>query len=80
LGHRHGRVQAERLQSPRDFEQLLGVVAGALAGREHGIVAGQLALDAEAVHGVPNERMEPVQDASEASDQLENNVVPLDVR
>jgi hypothetical protein len=81
LGHRqgHGRHPLVAHRGD-DFEQVLGVVASASPQHEGEIVAGPLALGAQAARGRPHQRMEPVEGAGNAAHHVADQVAPLDVR
>ena len=57
-----------------------GVVGGVDAARQHGIVAGVLALLAQARAGDPDERVEPVDGAQQLAGHLRGPVAAADVR
>ena len=57
-----------------DVEEVVGVDARAGAQLEHGVVAGPLALVAEALDGDPHQRVEPVQHQGEVGDPLGQRV------
>ncbi len=57
-----------------------GVDGRRRAGTQHLVVAGPLALFAQSCRGQPDERMEPVDGARDARDQLNEEIVALHVR
>ena len=79
--HRHGGGcgPLHRLRSG-DVEQVGGVVRWPRAQRQHLVVAGALAFDAQPLRGDPDERIEPVDGARHLRDRLDRAIPPLDVR
>jgi len=71
-GHRPGgeRRAAGVLQRAGDVEQVVGVLRRALAGGEHHVVAGALALGPHPPHGHPDERVEPEGGGRELRDHV----------
>ena len=63
-----------------DLNQVIGIVCGRRSEIQHVIVACALALDPNAVRGVPNHRIEPIDAANELAQNLPERIVPFDVR
>ena len=81
-GTRHADRERGRAVAPqriRDVEQVPGVLASLGAGGNHAIVAGELALDAQAARRPPGERMEPVDGAGDPGERLRQAVAAADV-
>ena len=72
--HGHGRPPESRLHGARYAEQVAGVVGGACAGSKNQVVGGALALTQELAPGDPGQRIPPVQDQRQASQQLRGGV------
>ena len=78
--HRHrGHGAAGGAVGPHDVEQVIGIGAGPGAELDHGVVAGALTLVAEALHGDPRERVEPVGGERQVGDPLGERVAPAHV-
>ena len=85
LRHRQARAgqdgrEAAGAHHAGDVEQLVGVVGAARARGEHEIVAGTLALGAQAPRRHPGQRVEPVGRAGDLRDEVGQAVAALHVR
>ena len=75
-----GRGRRHRAERSREIEEVTGVLARARAGREHQVVARQLALRAQPPRRPPDARVRPVQRARQGGESLHEAVAPRDVR
>ena len=62
-----------------DLNQVIGIVCGRRSEIQHVIVACALALDPDAVRGVPNHRIEPIDAANDLEEDLADSVIAFHV-